>query len=335
MVASVAQRWRQLTHHRTGALPRTLIACSGGADSSALAIAMAVIAGDAAPKILALAHIRHDMRPDSEVEADANAVGALSQSFGLPVMHADALAADAPRTEATYRKLRYAALAQLARAHGYAFVATAHHADDQLESLLLALTRGAGPAGLRGIAPRRLIDHALPRIMLIRPMLGASHADAIQLCRDANVDWSEDHTNVDVTRLRTALRLGPVDELLQLVPTAGARAAHTASLMRNVVRLLDSLADDAFQPPAGPWSRNNLRTLPRIVLSHGLRRALAHQSTRGHDRHTARALAPITRAIRSNAGETRTFNLASDTVVTVTSDAVSISANPGHVATTG
>ncbi len=324
MVKTIARAWRHLTRHTAGHLPRTLIACSGGADSMALVLAMVAIAAEDAAQHLALACIRHDMRTKAEVEKDVAAVGALARSLHVPIFVGDALAGGDPRTENAYRNLRYTALAKIARDNGYAFVATAHHADDQLESLLMALARGSGPAGLRGIAPRRTIDDDSPRVLLIRPMLRTSHADAIRLCNEHDITWREDATNADPSHLRAALRHGPVAQLTELLPHAGSRAAHTASLMRDLTHLLDDLAEAVFVPPAGPWPRERLRALPRAVLSHGLRKAVVDANTTGADRVSARAITPIVRMIRSSSGASKCYTLARGATITVTSEWVTL-----------
>lgn len=327
IVASIAREWRRLTDHPAGELPRTVVACSGGADSVALALAAAAIAGALRRDRLALAYVQHDMRDDAIVGPEVEAVGALAAGLGVPFLQGRAAVGSGRRTESAYRRLRYEALANLARDHGYAFVATAHHADDQLESVLMALARGGGPRGLRGIAPRRRIDDAIPRVLLIRPMLHTSHAQAVRMCTESSVAWHEDETNADPSRLRAALRHGAIAEIVRRLPSAAARASHTASLMRDVTHLLDQLADGAFTPPDGPWCRRTLRELPRIVLGHGLRRAIVRAAGPVADRITSRVLAPLVRAIGSDERAERRFDLARGTTISVAGDLVSVQHN--------
>lgn len=309
-VAAIARAWRRLTLRTPGQpAPRrarggggpTLIACSGGADSTALALALR-----AATDRLALAHIVHDLRPLADAEADRDAVRELAHRLGLPFFEGRTVTRGVGgNTEAVARRRRYAELARLAAENGYPFVATAHHADDQLESIVMALVRGAGPAGLRGVADHR----ALPRgITLIRPMLGITSADARRLCSLAGVTWRTDATNADTTRLRAALRHGPLADLVRLRPQAPHRAARTARLMADAAAMIRSRADAVFGD-AHAWDRAALAAEPESVVGEGLRAAAMRLiADRRRDRLTARRLDPVVAAIRDDSTEPRSFD---------------------------
>jgi tRNA(Ile)-lysidine synthase len=193
-------------HRRLAGARPLAIACSAGADSSALAIAAA------AAKICALlVHIQHDLRPLDLAQQDAAATLRLASLVGLP---ATVVKVAIPRThnaEAAARRARYCALTATCDAQGLACLATAHHAGDQYESVLAACVSGGGLSALSGIAPRRWLRRPQPAsnaagILLIRPFLTADPADLRALCRDSGWPWQDDHTNADTSHLRSAIR---------------------------------------------------------------------------------------------------------------------------------
>ncbi len=297
VVGEIARSWRDLT--RGGA--RTLVACSGGADSTALLLALAAVTSD-----LVVGHVVHDLRPVEESHADRDAVEATAGRLGLPFAQASVRVRHLrENAEAAARRARYAALTELATTHRCSCVATAHHADDQLESVLMALLRGAGPAGLRGVAAKRRLEGG---VTLIRPMLNITRDQARSLCRAAEVAWSEDLTNLDSRRLRAALRQGPLAELTRLAPHGALRASRTASLLRQSAALVGQRACEVFGG-AESWPRARLREELPVVLGEGLRRAAARLLQRRRmDRLTGAVIDPAIRAIRDRSTEPRRFD---------------------------
>lgn len=222
---------------------RILVAVSGGADSVALLRALHHLSHRRRWKLtLAVGHVDHHLRDDSA--ADAAFVADLARTLKLKCFRRDlALSRDTPNLEATAREHRYAALTEMAHECGAAFVATAHHADDQLETLLMALLRGTTVKGLRGIAWRRELPPALrppsSALFLIRPMLKATHAQAIDYLQQLDQPWREDHTNDDVTRTRARLRRDVLPVLRDLRPSAALKAAELAEHARTIMRKLN------------------------------------------------------------------------------------------------
>ncbi|HET8611760.1 MAG TPA: tRNA lysidine(34) synthetase TilS, partial [Sphingomonas sp.] len=125
------------------------VALSGGPDSGALLI----LAAAAAPGRVTALTVNHQIRPESGAEADRAA--AMAASLGVPHRIARVMVERRASVQAAAREARYAALAQWADEEGLGAVLTAHHADDQAETLLMRLARGAGVAGLAGIRPAR------------------------------------------------------------------------------------------------------------------------------------------------------------------------------------
>ncbi|MEM7627582.1 MAG: tRNA lysidine(34) synthetase TilS [Planctomycetota bacterium] len=209
-----------------------LVACSGGADSVALLRSLHLLHRRRKWNLsLTVAHVQHHLRPEEAAEGDAAFVAALAEQLELPHRRRDiAPGSDAGNTEANAREHRYASLAEIAREIGAGFVATAHHADDQLETLLMAILRGTTAKGLRGIAWRRPLADS---VTLIRPMLGATHADAVALLDHLGQPWREDATNLDRSRTRARLRHEVLPVLRELRPSVARKAVELSDALRG------------------------------------------------------------------------------------------------------
>lgn len=338
-VRAIIAAWRRLTtpreRARAGAGEPVLVACSGGADSSALAIALAA-AGGREPARVVLAHIVHDLRPRAQALADRDATRKLAGLLGLGFVESAVQvrvgAARRANAEGAARAARYAALAELAKREELRFVATAHHADDQLETVLMALMRGAGPRGLAGAAESRSLA---PGVRVIRPMLAAeaNRADAERICRTFGWEWREDATNTDESRLRAAVRHQVVPMIRSIRPRAAERACAMARLLHDVERLVRGRASRLWarresDAAAGSarWNRPALRRVSAAVLGELVRvsaHRLAGPSARA-DRLGQSTVGPVVRAIRDESTEPRRFTIGG-IEVDVTSRTVTIS----------
>ncbi|MGQ0627149.1 MAG: tRNA lysidine(34) synthetase TilS [Phycisphaerales bacterium] len=334
-VAVVAAGWRTLT---AGSGASVLVACSGGADSSALAIAFAALTRD-----VVIAHVLHDLRPVAECEADCAATAALAAGLGLPFASARvAIAALPGNAEANARRARYAALRELAVRSGCSFVATAHHSADQLETLIMRLIRGSGPGGLRGIVARRplgaspfpQVDYSVSAegsragparqplalsapITLIRPMLRVSPEAARDLCRESGWTWQEDATNADTTRTRAALRATVLPPLLKIAPRAAERAVESAAMFANLERMLAAAAAPAWATRRTTrrggavacitFEGAALATLAPPVIEHLLRRAHRVLVGAAHVKLTRRHTRIVATRIRRGGGGSASF----------------------------
>jgi tRNA(Ile)-lysidine synthase len=341
VVRRVVHAWRMLCDERpsgrAGRGKPTLVAASGGADSSALVICLAAVG---AP--ITLGHVIHDMRPAAEARADAQRVEALAAALGVPVRVAEvrlAAAGGGLNAEAGYRRLRYAALAEMAKAAGCGWVATGHHAHDQLESVLMALARGSGPRGLAGLAPvRRLARGA----MLMRPMLGISPDQAKALCQSAGWAWAEDPTNAETSRLRAAIRHTVLPPLLAARPSAARASVRSGPLLWGAAEALETLAGRvAREVVSGPdgraaavrFQRAELRRQPAAVVSTAIKaawqvvgdlgKAAGETGPQREVRSRLRGLAAVVRAVRSGSTDPKRFALGPATV-TVTAHAVEV-----------
>jgi tRNA(Ile)-lysidine synthase len=201
-----------------------VVACSGGPDSVALAALMERLA----PRLRVtplLAHVNHGLRPSAL--QDECVVLSVAARLHLDVRVA--AVAPAGTDEAALREVRYAALAAIAHAAGAAAVVTAHTAEDQAETVLLALFRGTGPSGLGGIAPRRELA---PGIALVRPLLRVERERLHAELHASALPYARDPSNADPRYRRNALRAA-LAGLRAEFPHLDAAVARCAEIVRD------------------------------------------------------------------------------------------------------
>ena len=216
------------------------VAVSGGADSLALLHALRVLAGPRRWR-LAVLTVDHGLRPGSA--ADAAFVADHAKSLGLParlltLAPADLDAHRAAGPEGAARAARYAALWPAADDLGCRWLATGHTLDDQAETVLLQLLRGAGPDGLAAMTVRSG--------RLLRPLLGVRRAQTRACCTAAALPWREDPTNAGDGPLRNRVRQRLLPLLEELRPGAAQALARTAALAADERAWLDPLVAEAL-----------------------------------------------------------------------------------------
>jgi len=199
-----------------------LVATSGGPDSVVLAAALDRI-GRADGFAVVLGHVNHGTRPSAW--QDECVVLALGARLDRPVRIA---AVSTGADEAALRTARYDALAGLAAACGASAVATAHSAEDQTETVLLALFRGTGLDGLAGMSPRRPL---VAGIDLVRPLLRITRAELRAELERLALPYAIDPTNADRRYRRNALRERLAD-LRADFPDLDAAVARCAEIVR-------------------------------------------------------------------------------------------------------
>jgi tRNA(Ile)-lysidine synthase len=213
------------------------VALSGGLDSTVLLDAAVRVAG--ASRVVAL-HVHHGLSPN----ADAWAVHCESFADSLGVRfaarHIEVTRAGGESLEAAARDVRYRALDALCDEHGARSLWLAHHADDQAETVLLQLLRGAGVAGLAAMAPERA-DGALA-VPRVRPLLNLLRAQLETYAHERDLNWIDDESNVDTRYARNALRHDVLPVLAVHFPGFRDALSRTASHAASAQRLLDELA---------------------------------------------------------------------------------------------
>ncbi|MEL6740936.1 MAG: tRNA lysidine(34) synthetase TilS, partial [Planctomycetota bacterium] len=305
-IATIRGDWRKLAGGHNDRERATLVALSGGADSSALLIALAGVR----PARIIAAHIRHPLRPAPQADADRAAAHELCSRLGVHCLDAQTgeLRGNA---EAAARSARYAALESLAGDANVGLIATGHHGDDQAETVLMRLIRGAGPQGLVGIRASRRQGAC----RVIRPMLRVTRRASEAICSSVGWQWAEDQTNRDVTRLRARLRSEVMPALRELSPGLGPRLSERAWVHAGAARVLRQRAaaiarDATIDAQHATLARSALSNEPRVVRSEVIRQiagSLVGQD--GTDARTARTLERLARAIGDTNGSARTFEL--------------------------
>jgi len=216
-----------------------LVAVSGGADSVALLAALVELRAELGIAV-AVGHLDHGLRGDESV-ADRVFVERLAVERGLRV-RSEAVRLPPGNVEAEARRARYAFLERAADELGAAKIATAHTADDQAETVLLRLLRGAGRRGLGGIRPRRG--------RIIRPLILCDRVQVRSFLVDHGLSWRRDRSNFDFALHRTRVRLGYLPALAREFNPRLARAlACLADVIREEDALLDRLAAAAGRAP--------------------------------------------------------------------------------------
>ncbi|MDC8758320.1 tRNA lysidine(34) synthetase TilS [Janthinobacterium fluminis] len=227
----------------TGPLTGMAIALSGGLDSSALLhLAHAYARGQGIA--LHAFHIHHGISPHADAwlahcEAACAALGVPFEARRVTLERSAKTG-----TEAAARNSRYAALGQLCREHGVRLLLTAHHQDDQAETVLLQLLRGSGTAGLSGMDAANAAPELLgnPELLMARPLLPASRKQLAAYVAAHAIAYVDDESNADPRFARNALRHQVMPALAQAFPGFQERFARSAQHAQSAQRLLVELA---------------------------------------------------------------------------------------------
>ncbi len=229
---------------------RVAVALSGGADSVALLLALAA-ARQAEGLVLSAIHVHHGLR-GAEADADARFVRELAARLECPlrVEHGDVPAMAAQRgqgTEEAARALRYGIFRRLLQAGELDAVATAHTLDDQAETVLMKLLRGAWTEGLGGIAP--VVE--VPGGRIVRPLLAVTRGEVLVYLEAAGQTWREDKTNAELVYTRNRVRHTLLPLLEEFNPQVRVQMARLAAVARD---------EEAW------WQGELARVLPAVLL---------------------------------------------------------------------
>ena len=224
-------------HILSGLAPDTpiLIGLSGGADSSALLLMLKAYSVQSGAKIYA-AHLNHGIRGD-EADRDERFCKELTESLGVTFF---SLKLDIPTMaresgesiESEARNARYRFFNKLMLANNIPILATAHNANDNLETVIFNLTRGSGLSGLCGIPDSRPTENGI----VIRPILSMEKKDIIAFCNEHNINYVTDSTNADNDYTRNKIR-NQIIPILQEI---------NSGVIKNTSRATEALKEDSI-----------------------------------------------------------------------------------------
>jgi tRNA(Ile)-lysidine synthase len=247
---------------------RLTLALSGGVDSIT---ALDILAGLARsyPFALDCLHVDHRISPNAGSWARFARAAARRYGLRCAVRTVDLTPHRRLGLEGAARAARYAAFARV-RAD---FLVLAQHRDDQAETVLLQLVRGAGAAGLAGMAAAR----ATGGPTVLRPLLGAARAEIEEYARERGLAWVEDESNAEERHARNFVRRRVLPQLTQLNPAASANLARSAAHLAEAHELARALAalDAREATRAGRLSAAALARLPVTRAKNLLRWAIA------------------------------------------------------------
>lgn len=246
---------------------RIIVGVSGGADSVALLHVLTLLQHDV-PLTLLVAHLNHRLRGEQAAE-DARFVASLAQRWGLEAVCEEADVAALAREQGVgiqeaAREARYRFFQRLARRWGADRIALAHHADDQVETVLFRFIRGTGPHGLAGIPP--------VRGPIIRPLIEVPKAAILQHLRVHGLPCRTDPSNVDVGYRRNRIRLELIPYIEERYNPAFRRAVlRLADILREEQDFLDEHGHGVYRSAArevyGPGSQGEEAEVTDVYLS--------------------------------------------------------------------
>lgn len=256
-------------HTTLSSRPPVLVAASGGADSTALALALHALKFP-----VALAHVHHGIRGKT-ADGDMRFVQRLAarygwsffgQRFDVPTLAEE----NNESIEMAARRVRRTFLFRIAQENGFRYIATGHTADDQTETILLNLFRGTGLAGLSGIPIEAAEEGG---ICLIRPLRETSRAAITAFLKAHKQRWREDETNGDDFALRNRLRHDILPRLRERInPSVGdalQRLAFISALDDAALEEWRASALKKIQRKDGRWNMEKFHALP-LAIQHRL-----------------------------------------------------------------
>lgn len=255
---SIVERFFFHTPEVPSLLPgdRLVVGFSGGPDSTALLLGLSQLARRFPLEILAV-HLDHGLDPGSA--ARATAAGRLAAALGVPfvaerreVREVNAPTAPAESREVAARRVRYEVLAAARERTGARYVATAHHRDDQAETVLLRLLFGSGLSGLAGIQPFR------PENAVVRPLLDVPRSLLAAEVAAAGLTPVDDPTNRDLTLPRNRLRHRLLPALTAADPDLPERLARLAARAAGARRRLEERALAPLVPRVDVGGRSGM-----------------------------------------------------------------------------
>ena len=225
-------------HRMLDGCDTVVAAVSGGADSTAMLRMLKDLCARRG-RALVCAHFNHSLR-GADSDADEAFVRELCLQFQIPFFSEKRdVRALGGNLESSAREVRYAFLQRTAAGFPAARIATAHTMNDNAETVLFHMSRGAGAQGMQGIAP--------VRGAVIRPLLCQQRAEIEQYLREAGQSYRTDASNADLAYSRNRIRHAVVPELCRINPRALEHISRMCELLAADAAVLDRLADDVYR----------------------------------------------------------------------------------------
>jgi len=282
-----------------------VVAASGGADSTATLIAVTRALG---PDLVTAAHFDHRLRSPAETTQDFEAVRGLAARLGVLLAVGRPSRRPSDRSEAAARTARYRWLARACTSAGASSCLTGHTLDDQAETVLLRLARGAGAlgaAGMRPVAPWPVEARGAAPLQVVRPLLGVTRADVEGYLDALGVSASKDATNDTLDYARNRVRHELMPALREVNARAVEHLAEFAANQRADDEVLTALAVEWLQEHARYtrseviMDRRRLRALPIALASRVIREAAGGLGVRLEGAHVRAVLESLEKSGRS------------------------------------
>ena len=264
-----------------------LVGYSGGADSTAL-LHMLTRLRDLYGTPVYAAHIHHGIRGE-EADRDERFCRSFAEQCRVPlfVHHADVpkLSREwGESVEATARRVRYEFFDTIMRQEGIPLLATAHNADDNLETILFHLARGSGLGGMCGIPQSRLCENGT----LIRPLLGVPRRELLAYCEENGLSFVVDSTNLDTDYTRNQIRSEILPAMRRINASAVENAVRVADTLREDHLCLESMAEMFLEEMREGYALETEKICgaPAAIVHRALRRLYEEISKGGSLKHT-------------------------------------------------
>jgi tRNA(Ile)-lysidine synthase len=247
---------------------RVVIGVSGGADSTALLLALRELGYN-----LSVAHLNHGLR-GADSDEDARFVAELAAQLGLPCFtHSEAIGAAAGNIEAAGRQARKDFFRTLAATHGFTRIALAHNRDDRVETFLLHLLRGAGSEGLVSMTP--IAEN------IVRPLIETPKTEIKEYLQSIGQNWRTDTSNLDISFARNRMRHEILPRLASLFNTQLAETlTRTLTILQDEDEWMRMMADSWLDGQGGNGlDVAALRGLPPGLVRRVIRNALRREGS--------------------------------------------------------
>lgn len=266
-----------LSHKLAEKGDKVLIALSGGSDSVYLLCAMLLLGRKIGFSVSA-AHLNHRIRECAD--AEENFAKGLCENYGVEFFSKKT---DVPRlaeelgisSETAGRKARYDFFEELRQSFGFTKIATAHHTDDNAETILMHFIRGSGANGLKGIGYIR--DN-----LIIRPLLDISKSDITNECERLGLEYVTDKTNFEPIYARNKIRLELIPKITEYNPGFSATVTSNAKLFAEDEEFINAYTNKVFDENYnGGFPKKTLESLPKAVARRIFRRMYTEASKGG------------------------------------------------------